>query len=174
MRRQISPSLRSKAFTNGVTDLNCQPSPKASPKLFVWSSSDEAGLKRQAASYHRHLSTVIDDASETYLADLAYTLASRRSILPWKSFLVADSVQDLEHKLLEGNLRAVRSTRAPAIGFVFTGQGAQWPTMGQELLIFDVFRKSLQEASRYLQSIGCPWDLIGKSSYGFTSNDTDN
>ena len=99
--------------------------------------------------------------SETYLNDLAYTLASRRSTLPWENFIGANSLQNLLHKL-STNIKAVRSTWAPAIGFVFTGQGAQWPSMSRDLLGFDVFRESLQGASRYLRSIGCLWDLIGK------------
>lgn len=31
---------------------------------------------------------------------------------------------------------AKKSAQTPSIGFVFTGQGAQWPQMGKELLQF--------------------------------------
>ena len=54
-----------------------------------------------------------------------------------------------------------RSRSMPVLSFVFTGQGAQWSGMGRELLGHHVFRASLEQASRYLQGLGCKWSLIG-------------
>lgn len=54
----------------------------------------------------------------------------------------------------------LRSRSAPVISFVFTGQGAQWSGMGRELLGYPVFRTSLEQATKYLQTLGCSWSLI--------------
>ena len=54
----------------------------------------------------------------------------------------------------------LRSRSAPVISFVFTGQGAQWAGMGRELLGYPVFRTSLEQATKYMQGLGCTWSLI--------------
>lgn len=48
------------------------------------------------------------------------------------------------------------------IGFVFTGQGAQWHAMGRELYGqngYDVYTAGLDKADRYLQRMGADWSL---------------
>ncbi|RCI10836.1 hypothetical protein L249_5248 [Ophiocordyceps polyrhachis-furcata BCC 54312] len=47
-----------------------------------------------------------------------------------------------------------------AVCFVFTGSGAQWFSMGRELLAYDVFRTSLETSGRLLEGMGCGWSLI--------------
>lgn len=59
--------------------------------------------------------------------------------------------------------KAVKSIKSPSIGFVFTGQGAQWFAMGRELMIYDVFRINIEGADKYLRDLGSSWSLIGKS-----------
>lgn len=136
-------------------------SPKPRTRLFVWSASEEAGLKRLATSYHEHLQTLADH-SDTYLDKLSYTLSTKRSNLLWKSFLLAESVSDLQQNLLSRLSTPVRSfSRDLNLGFVFTGQGAQWFDMGRELIIYPIFRNSLQSAEAYLKTLGCEWSLTG-------------
>lgn len=98
---------------------------------------------------------------DAFLADLAYTLSEKRSHLQWKSFAVASSIGDLRQTLDCGSLTAIRSSPSPNLGFVFTGQGAQWYAMGRELLDYPVFRRSLEEAEAFFQTLGCRWTLIG-------------
>ena len=96
------------------------------------------------------------------LINLAYTLTSKRILLPWKSHLVCETVKELIRNL-EGNLpRPIRSFgTAPALGVVLTGQVAQWYAMGRELIAYLVFKKSLGKADRFLRILGCHWSLIG-------------
>ncbi len=131
------------------------------PKLFIWSGADESGLRSLASLYAKHLSwysTV--RAPEKYLENLAYTL-SKRSSLRWKSCIVASSVRELHQLLEEGLSTVTRSTISRKIGFVFTGQRAQWHAMGRELLNFPVFRDSLLDAESLLDRLGCTWRLTG-------------
>ena len=137
------------------------------PKLLVWSSSDEAGTKRLSSVYYDHLSGLYRPASfdsEKYFADLTYTLASKRSQLPWRSYLISQSIDDLTDQLLTNLSSPVRSTGpAPKLGFVFSGQGVQWHAVSRELLMYPIFESSLQQSDNHLKLLGCEWLLIGKS-----------
>lgn len=143
-------------------------SPPREPKtrLLVWSASDEVTLKSLLAAYQQHLSTLCRPAEqEQYFEDLCYTLSKRRSSLPWKTFLVCNSLQELRDAIRVNTPELLRSRSAPVISFVFTGQGAQWSGMGRELLGYHVFRTSLEQATNYLQGLGCGWSLIGMFLY---------
>ena len=138
------------------------------PKLLIWSAADQAALERLSAAYSRHFSQlgsmVSAEDSEHYLKSLAYTLSHRRSSLSWKSSMVVDSLLDLQAASLDLAAPICSSTTSPRVGYIFTGQGAQWAQTGKELLGYSVFSGSLRRADRYLQTIGCPWALIGESS----------
>lgn len=133
------------------------------PKLFVWSSQDQTGIDRQIKSYVEYLQGKIDNDSTESLTDrLSYTLGSRRSLLAWRTFCVASSIKELCYSLENSMPKPIRSSKTPNIGFVFTGQGAQWYAMGRELLSHQTFRESLQNATACLQSLHCPWSLLGR------------
>ncbi|GJC89470.1 highly reducing polyketide synthase ZEA2 [Colletotrichum liriopes] len=138
----------------------CVPSPAANKKrLFVLSSQDQNGLVRVAQSLAAYLENKHSQSSAAHAASLAYTLGSKRSRFSWKKFCIAADLKDLRSRLLAlTSDGAVRSNAVPRIGFVFTGQGAQWPLMGVELLKFDVFQSSFQKCQSYLTELGCSWD----------------
>ncbi|MCJ1384592.1 hypothetical protein MMC17_007710 [Xylographa soralifera] len=132
---------------------------EVTPKIFVWSAADEAGLSRLSEEYCRYFKTVSVgcDQSVQYLGNLAYTLNVRRTSLPWKSFVVAGSVAQLQNMSLS---KPVQSAKKPKLGFVFTGQGAQWSAMGRELLVYPAFAKCLSNAQEYFRKLGSSWDLL--------------
>ena len=152
-------------FTRTNRDLTAKNRSLARPTLLTWSAIDESGLRRIAAAYRAHLLTLPSCDDSVYLADLAYTLSERRGRLLWGSFAVTDSIEHLGQTLDEGFLSAMALVRAPKIGFVFTGQCAQWYAMGRELLQFPVFKRSLRDAETILLGLGCPWLLTGEFSY---------
>ncbi|KAH8893023.1 hypothetical protein GQ53DRAFT_861382 [Thozetella sp. PMI_491] len=135
------------------------------PKLIVWSSHDRAGSNRSAASISSYISDRLQTGGEPRLNDsiflgrLAYTLAERRSKLPWTSFTVVSRMDEAREEL-ERPLPPARSSTKPALGFIFTGQGAQWYAMGRELMAYPIFLKSIKDASAYIKVMGGKWDLL--------------
>lgn len=135
------------------------------PRLFLLSAFDEDGVKRNASACGQYLNRRMNHPSslDHLLDDLSFTLSKRRSVFSWRTFVTASSVKELAWNLSEGNFaKPVRTSDAPEICFVFTGQGAQYQAMGRALLTYPVFQESLEEASDYVRRLGSPWSLIGK------------
>lgn len=106
------------------------------------------------------------DLQNTSMEDLAYTLGVRRSSLSVRGFLLAGhkpSNSDISLDNLKTRLDGNHYSPLP-FAFVFTGQGAQWPEMGKELIEeLPAFRHSLQQLDMVLQSLQEPptWTLQG-------------
>jgi acyl transferase domain-containing protein len=133
------------------------------PRLLVWSAADGNGIDRLAKSYTEYFQNLQCKYAdfEILLERLAYTLGERRTSLPWKSFAVINSMSQLS-KLSEQFSKAIYSTLDRKLGFIFTGQGAQWPGMGKELLLFPNFKLSLEDANSFFQTLGSDWDVLRK------------
>ena len=138
------------------------------PRLFVWSSNEQSGLARSSKVMLEYLSghKLKPGEEDTFLEQLAVTLGDKRSRLPWKTFAVASTVDELNSLLEKPINKPLRSSQAPALAFIFTGQGAQWHAMGLELLAYSTFQQSLNEAAVYFKGLGCTWDLITELSQG--------
>ncbi|OTA94899.1 hypothetical protein M434DRAFT_70407 [Hypoxylon sp. CO27-5] len=95
-------------------------------RLLVFTANDAESARRGA----QECSRFITDHPEE-LNDAAYTLGLRREHLSHRTFAV---VNKTDCKTIEF-LAPVKTTPiVPSVAFVFTGQGAQWPTMGSMLL----------------------------------------
>lgn len=161
-------------LSTGLDQTSPYPVLHDAPKIFLLSAFDEGGIKRATDTFSRYLSQKTDHPrdAEHLLEDLSFTLTKRRSVFPWKSFVSASTVKELSWNLAEGNFsKPVRSLNVPEIEFVFTGQGAQYEGMGKALLVYPVFRKSLEEASEYIRRLGSPWSLIGTTTADSIVND---
>jgi acyl transferase domain-containing protein len=96
------------------------------------------------------------------LPNLAYTLGQRRSILPYKLAIPARSSAELIPVLATASATQFRSLVEPRIGFVFTGQGAQWHAMGHELLdAYPVFAATMERIDQHLAKLNATFSLIG-------------
>ncbi|KAJ4387459.1 hypothetical protein N0V93_008051 [Gnomoniopsis smithogilvyi] len=129
-----------------------------SPQLFVLSAYDQDGISRLCKAYTEYLPRMTDS-----LYNLSYTLASKRTRFSWRTAVVAGSGHALENMLSEGQ-PATRAVGEPGLGFVFTGQGAQWARMGTELMRYLPYRRSVECADAYLKTLGCEWSVIGELS----------
>ncbi|KAI0184479.1 putative polyketide synthase [Xylaria flabelliformis] len=131
----------------------------AQPRLLFLSAHDKQGTARQATQLSSMFAGQTNDHIQNYhLEDLEFTLNFRRSLLSWNSFAVVDSLDDVRD--LEKRLNPpIRRLTNPSLGFIFTGQGAQWAQMGQSLLCFPAFNSSLEMAEEFLATIGCQWRL---------------
>lgn len=141
-----------------------------SNKLFVFSSADQAGLSRVSNVFANTFDAKLDAeksleaASETnwsnFTANLAYTLGSRRSALDHRTFVVSKSASDLSSQLQKPLPAMRRTAKNNNVFFIFTGQGAQWPTMGKELIGHQVYKQSLEVSQEVLKDIGCTWSIF--------------
>ena len=130
-------------------------------RLFVITAHGEASLKRQRENLMSYLLKRRDDTAENLSQDLAFTLGQRRSLLPWRIALAAATTEGLIAQLESSDKVPMRASKAPKLGFVFTGQGANWQGMGQELFKdYPVFSSAIVAADRHLTSLGASWSLI--------------
>jgi acyl transferase domain-containing protein/NADPH:quinone reductase-like Zn-dependent oxidoreductase len=131
---------------------------RENPRLLVFSAFDEQGIERQLDAHREALFRLGD----SYLDDYAYTLACRRDAHVWKGFCILSSSTDVSEKPLSLSTKPCRATQIhPTLCLIFTGQGAQWHGMAQELLACSVFRDSLVRSQRHLERLGWTSSLIG-------------
>lgn len=148
-------------------DFEPQPTPNQSSetKPIVFSANSESSLKKLITNTRQWLQS--EESQSVSFTDLAYTLNTRRSKLPWRCSAVASSVQELDAALGDAKLQLVKSSRDVALAFVFTGQGAQWYAMGRELLASSQsgeFAASIAHSNNAMKVLGCEWDLVEELS----------
>ncbi|KAI1086249.1 ketoacyl-synt-domain-containing protein [Rostrohypoxylon terebratum] len=128
--------------------------PPSSPShLFVFSAHEQKVLSQMIKDYLSYLKERADSVPANIMENLAYTLGCRRTKLPWRASVTAQSLNELVRKLEDmKSIDFVRALdeKATKVAFVFGGQGAQWFAMGRELLGFDIFLKSISVADAYL------------------------
>ncbi|KAI1406986.1 hypothetical protein F5Y13DRAFT_207084 [Hypoxylon sp. FL1857] len=156
-----SPNKATHGHTNGRTNSNGNGhqrvngnghklSPVRSRFILPFSAHDEKTLQ---ANYDALAKTI----NCWDLADIAFTLSARRSLLTYRSFAITningeESEQGIPQRKLSATKR--RSTGTPIIGFVFTGQGAQWPQMGQALMKeYPSFLATIRRLDKYLDEL---------------------
>lgn len=131
---------------------------RTSTRLFtlVFSANDEGSLQAYCKKLRQYL---MNPSVKVTLPDLAYTLAERRTHHYNRGFIVAQSTALDESAFVFQK----KSTETPRVGFVFTGQGAQWSRMGKSLVEnFPMASLLLKHLDNVLQSIPNPpsWSLL--------------
>ncbi|KAM0259446.1 hypothetical protein ACHAQJ_003341 [Trichoderma viride] len=132
--------------------------------LFTISAREEKGARESIRQLENYLES---GCSQGRLSDLAYTLGQRRSHFAWRAAISAQSIDELRSALGDSNLHPVQASlaRVPRLGFVFTGQGAQWHAMGRELIAaYPAFREALEDADKHVKSLGATWSVIEELS----------
>ncbi|CEJ86573.1 hypothetical protein VHEMI04144 [[Torrubiella] hemipterigena] len=114
--------------------------------LLPFSANVTASLDANIAA----LSRIIDQHS---LADVAYTLSVKRSRFTQRTFCIVDK-DDVNQSLFNGKQEVFSSpTNVPGLGFIFTGQGAQWHAMGAKLFEYQIFRSAIDHLDDVLGAL---------------------
>ncbi|KAJ0420834.1 hypothetical protein BJY00DRAFT_312760 [Aspergillus carlsbadensis] len=140
-------------------------SPERRPQVLVFSANDGNALKSQVKSLSAHL---LDPRVKIKLSDLSYTLSERRSRHFFRAFVLSNPAQNgnagkVSTELIQYGKRPETPAR---IGFVFTGQGAQWSQMGASLvrlfpLTVEPFLRSLDNVLQELpDGIKPKWSIL--------------
>ncbi|KAL9624485.1 MAG: hypothetical protein Q9204_007868, partial [Flavoplaca sp. TL-2023a] len=118
------------------------------PYLLPFSAHDKPTLKR-------NIDAVGKVAGKYDLLDLSYTLANRRSNLQSKGFVVASGATlDSVFAGSTESFSFAEKKKRPTIGFAFTGQGAQWPRMGVELMnYYPSFMRTIRKLDQALEDL---------------------
>lgn len=140
---------------------------KPTPVVLPISAATPAALRKQAGL----LAGIIDRQPEE-IANLASTLAYRRSHLSSRAVIVAKSAGDALGKLTSfangsssGVVEGILQSRGRT-AFVFTGQGAQWWGMGRGLLRDNVvFRQRVEACDAIFRRLS-GWSLLDQFAVG--------
>ena len=126
------------------------------PFLLLFSAHDKVTLQNNVAACG-------EIAHKYSLLDLSYTLANRRTYLQSRAFAVGSYANlDCCFNNTAEAFTFGEKRKPPTIGFVFTGQGAQWARMGVELLVYyPSFLRSIRVLDKVLKNLvdGPQWTL---------------
>ncbi|WPH02495.1 Hypothetical protein R9X50_00536000 [Acrodontium crateriforme] len=164
------------SVTNGTQEAPFNPY-----KIFPFSAADLKGLQRISVAmslfFERQMCKDDQDKpwlrSKEYFNNFSYTLTSRRTMLDYRSFVVAQSIEDLVKEFKHSGPKCTRTARTNNIVFTFTGQGAQWPTMGEGLMSIPVYRQSVATSQEILTNLGCQWSVAEEISATGTASRID-
>ncbi|KAI8160165.1 Highly reducing polyketide synthase [Colletotrichum sp. SAR 10_70] len=127
--------------------------PRRQAHLMVFSANTADSLRRQVVNNQKYISQHDDS-----LDDIAYTLSSRRIHLSHRAFSVLENGAE---KFTSPFSKA--SPSSTDLVLVFTGQGAQWPRMGAELLQSNkTFTQSMRQMDKVLSALpdSPSWTLV--------------
>jgi acyl transferase domain-containing protein len=121
-----------------------KPSSSSSAQLLVFSANTNDSLRKQVVSTQQYL-----EQRPEVLDSLAFTLSARRDHLLHRAFSVCGQ------NCSPNTSSFVRSpTSVPELVMIFTGQGAQWPGMGAELIQNNqVFQESIKAMDNVLKKL---------------------
>ena len=121
------------------------------PYLLPFSTKHPESLRRSVEGHESYL------ASHTEaLNDMSYTLGMKRQPLSHRAFCIVQDGDPLEIS------RITKPEEIPSLIWTFTGQGAQWARMGQELILQEPsFAESIRKMDAVLSSLPepPPWTL---------------
>ncbi len=167
-RLGLSNGHTTNGYTNGYANGNQNGVPPVATQLHLLAVETPKKIKRAEAAtrqlvllpFSAHsasslklnvdaLSCVIDQWS---LADIAYTLGSKRSRLQQRSFRIVDK-DDAAQGLGVDRPNFTSPIQTPKVGFIFTGQGAQWHAMGAQLFVYRVFQITIAFLDHVLEAL---------------------
>lgn len=125
--------------------------------ILAFSAHDEPTLRK-------NVQAIAGRADNYLLSDLTYTISCRRSLFSHRAFGVVSEGEKASQLADEDVKFGLQKTAQTVIGFVFTGQGAQWPQMGYALAKgFPSVRKTFQQLDGVLSKVSNrrDWTIFG-------------
>ncbi|KFA67578.1 hypothetical protein S40285_08766 [Stachybotrys chlorohalonatus IBT 40285] len=145
----------------GPNDVGPQKPAASKRKLFILSANDKNSLEAVMKKMVIYLEQRPEIFQMELLNNLAYTLGQRRSRLQWTVAISAETSFDLVEAINTSKYLPGKETEALRLGFVYTGQGAQWYGMGRELYEnYPVYRRAIERADGCLKRLGADWSLV--------------
>jgi acyl transferase domain-containing protein/NADPH:quinone reductase-like Zn-dependent oxidoreductase len=143
------------SFLKDDDDIFSEAAVSERPYVLPLSANDSWSLQEYSQALETHL---FNPAVRLELRDLAYTLSAKRTAHFHRSYTVITTPVLSTDNLNAGKIRQ----RPPRVGLIFTGQGAQWPQMGKDLLsAFPAASACVMRLNNVLQSLvdGPAWSL---------------
>ncbi|MCJ1403645.1 hypothetical protein MMC11_006868 [Xylographa trunciseda] len=151
----IEDYSKDSGYASGTSEVDESP---CSSEILVLSAPQEKRLAVQAATY---ASWALSEGKVHDMRTIAATLAARRGHHDYRAAFVVDSHQDAESSLnafAKGSAtewathdRVLDSDISKDVTWVFSGHGAQWNEMGQELLQNSVFYEAVAALDHVVQ-----------------------
>ena len=123
--------------------------------MLIFSANTEESLRQQVLNNVAYLQKYPDQ-----VLDMAYTLSQRREHRLYRTFCTVGFDGTMEQALAMTKV----SGHTPDLVMVFSGQGAQWPMMGRDLILTDQeFRKDIEAMDSILKSLqyAPAWSIQG-------------
>lgn len=127
------------------------------------SARSQSALKNNAAALVQYIDTnknLFNVNESAFLADLSYTTTARRIHHPFRVSATGSTLEEVRNALSSSaNRDSITPVPAiaPGVGFIFTGQGAQYTGMGRQLFENNSqFRAHIEHLDRIGQSQGFP------------------
>lgn len=142
-------------LVNGHLDAGLIP-PGVSSSLLLFSAHSADSLQAQIDACLEYTQS----QSHVKVHDVAYTLANKREHRPHRAFAVASgdnsSLQISELQAIKDG-SVLNPSSGTKVAWIFTGQGAQWPEMGADLLDTNrTFRETIQKLDNFLLTLPTP------------------
>ncbi|KAI0970609.1 PKSKA1 [Xylaria arbuscula] len=136
---------------------------QSAPTVLAFSANDKASLTKYVSTLSSHL---INPSVSIDVGDLAFTLSERRSKHYYRAFAITRASKSENIDLDQSSLIfGKKASETPRVGFVFTGQGAQWSQMGLDLVnTFPASRDFIASLDEVLHSLPNPpkWSLLAE------------
>jgi len=138
----------------------------ARSRVFVLSAKEERAARLMTTNLRDYLLSAKPEDENDFLDNLAYTLNHRRSKFPWVATFAGQSIEGLAKVIDSGKVKPAKTSKSPRLGFVYTGQGAQWWAMGRELIdVYPAYKSALLDCDAELKKLGTAWSVIGMSPW---------
>ncbi|KAM6478156.1 beta-ketoacyl synthase domain-containing protein [Trichoderma sp. SZMC 28011] len=133
-----------------------------------------ANTEKALLARARHISEALKAGKITNLSNLAWTMQCRRTQFPYKMYVSSstaeglieklDDVESKSNSIATKGIHVTEDLPARILG-VFTGQGAQWPSMGRRLYEKSVtFKHTIDQLEESLKNLpdAPSWSLVSE------------